>query len=210
MDIEKELLRIVKQKEVLEIGGLGDFDWYMSEKFVTWRHAKFKRVAKTIKGIDINTKYVEQAKREGFDYHVADIEDRNILSGMGQYDVILLLDVIEHLSNVGIGLGNIKNLLKTGGKLVITTPNPYSFNNILRLLTRRNIAEYQDHTCNLLISHFEQLFLRIGLRIKKADYITFSDKRTGYNIKSDIIKSAGRIIPMFNTHLFILGEKNET
>ncbi len=206
MDIEKELLKIVKQKDVLEIGGLGDFDRYMAEKFAAWRHAKFKHAAKTIKGIDINTKYVELPRQEGFDYHVANIEDKNILPDMGQYDVILLLDVIEHLSNVGMGLDNMKNLLKPEGKLVITTPNPFSFNNILHLLTRKEIAEYHDHTCNLLISHIEQLFLRTGLRVEKTDYITFSDS-FGNNRKSDIIRYAGRIIPLLNSHLFILGEK---
>lgn len=209
MDIEKELLQIVKQQNVLEIGGLGDFERYMAEDFASWRHARFKDHANTLKGIDINKRYVDQAIDRGFNYDVADIEDENTLSGMGQYDVILLLDVIEHLSNVGTGLCNIKKLLKTGGKVVITTPNPYSLNNIFRLFTRSEIAEYHDHTCNILISHFEQLFLRTGFRILKAEYVTFQDSRSGFNIRSYIIKSAGKIYPLINTHLFLFVEKSK-
>jgi SAM-dependent methyltransferase len=37
---------------------------------------------------------------------------------------VILLDVIEHLSNPGLGLKNIAQAMQPGGKLIITTPNP--------------------------------------------------------------------------------------
>lgn len=39
-------------------------------------------------------------------------------------DVVLLLDVVEHLANPGIGLANIREVLSPGGWLVMTMPNP--------------------------------------------------------------------------------------
>lgn len=39
-------------------------------------------------------------------------------------DLILLMDVIEHLRNPGIALEHIAAITKVGGRLVVTTPNP--------------------------------------------------------------------------------------
>lgn len=45
--------------------------------------------------------------------------------GIGKCDVILLLDVLEHLNNPWICIKNLVNTLKLGGKLILTTPNPF-------------------------------------------------------------------------------------
>lgn len=39
-----------------------------------------------------------------------------------QYDVILLLDVLEHIENESLIIHEVKRLLKIGGKLIITVP----------------------------------------------------------------------------------------
>jgi SAM-dependent methyltransferase len=46
------------------------------------------------------------------------------------FDVILLIEVIEHLENHRIALGELARLLKSGGVLIVTTPN------IMRLNSR--------------------------------------------------------------------------
>jgi SAM-dependent methyltransferase len=46
-------------------------------------------------------------------------------SGLEKANLILLLDVIEHLNNPWICMQNLSSILKVGGKIVITTPNPY-------------------------------------------------------------------------------------
>ena len=38
--------------------------------------------------------------------------------------MVLLLEVIEHLTNPGLALRNLANILPRGGRLLITTPNP--------------------------------------------------------------------------------------
>jgi 2-polyprenyl-3-methyl-5-hydroxy-6-metoxy-1,4-benzoquinol methylase len=44
--------------------------------------------------------------------------------GHAAADVVLLLDVIEHLVNAGLALDHIASAMRPGGFLVITTPNP--------------------------------------------------------------------------------------
>ncbi len=206
MDIEKRIENILKGKEVLEVGGLGDFERYVAEDFKSWRHLRIKDSAKNIKGIDINSKCVKFAQSKGFDYRVADIEDENSLNELGQFEVVLLLDVIEHLSNVGVALTNIKKLIQKGGSLIITTPNPVSLNKIWRVLANKQLNEFNDHTCNIQLSHFKQLFLRTDITFKDFEYFTFPDENSKTYLKSKIIDIAGKMIPLFNTHLFVLGK----
>lgn len=204
MDIEDRIIDCVKDKEVLEIGGLGEFLWYEKKQFKSWRHARIKSLTKTLTGIDINSEYVDRAKANGFNYKTADIENRRSLGNMGRFDVILFIDVIEHLNNVMAALKNIRILLRDGGILVMTTPNPYAFNNIFRIFTGRPPGDYYDHTCAFMRSHMEVLFTRADMRVRNAEYVSFVDPRAAYRFKSKIISLAGRIKPILNTHLFII------
>jgi len=204
MDIEDRLVDCVKEKDVLEIGGLGEFLWYEQNQFKSWRHARIKPFAKTLTGIDINSEYVDRAKIHGFNYRTADIENYGSLENMGRFDVILFIDVIEHLNNVMTALENIKKLLRDDGILVMTTPNPYAFNNVFRIFTGRNPEDYYDHTYAFTRSHIEALYTRANLQIRNTAYVSFADPRAAYRLKSKIIALAGRIRPILNTHLFII------
>ena len=54
----------------------------------------------------------------------------------GKADIVILLDVLEHLFNPKICLNNIKNILKSSGYLILSVPNPnYSIGRIKFLLT---------------------------------------------------------------------------
>lgn len=46
------------------------------------------------------------------------------LPASAQADCVLLLDVIEHLTNPGLALTNIRAALRPGSALIVTTPNP--------------------------------------------------------------------------------------
>lgn len=45
--------------------------------------------------------------------------------GIGKSDYILLLDVVEHLNNPWICIKNLAGVLEVGGKMILTTPNPF-------------------------------------------------------------------------------------
>lgn len=48
------------------------------------------------------------------------------LLGLGQFDLIVALEVLEHVPNIASGLINIANLLAPGGLFLATVPNPRS------------------------------------------------------------------------------------
>ena len=208
MDINQVVIDTCRGKQVLEIGGLGDFPRYMTDGFKTWRHAWLKAAAGKIVGVDINEKFVEEANRHGFQYHWGDIENHDTLKSFGNFEVVLLLDVIEHLNNAALALGNIRKMLTPGGKVIITTPNAFSLGNMARILTGREINEFSDHTCAFFPSHIEELFRRQAIHLEKMEYVSFLDDRAEYRMKSRLIKFLGKRLKRINTHLFIIGARN--
>lgn len=67
----------------------------------------------------------------------ADIE-RHDLAPTGEFDVALFCEVLEHLPyDPAWALYNIARRLRRGGHLILSTPNPARFDNIVRLVERR-------------------------------------------------------------------------
>lgn len=207
MDIEKIIIEACTDKDVLEVGGLGDFKRYLNENMENWRHIMIKKNARKVIGIDIQKEFVDAAKERGFHYNWGDIEDCKTTNKLGQFDIILLLDVIEHLNNVSLALKNIKKLLVSCGKVIITTPNAFSFGNLFRIFTAREINEDSDHTCSFFPSHIQELFRRQQLVIENLLYFSFLDKRPEFKMKSRLINLLGKQFQRLNTHLLIIGSK---
>ena len=86
------------------------------------------------------------------------------------FDVILLLDVIEHLSAPKTCLQEIKRVLRKNGYLVITTPNLATLKNrVCVLLGRSNHVELEDwynsvpffgHIREYTVDEVKQMFVR--------------------------------------------------
>ncbi len=60
-------------------------------------------------------------------------------------DFIILLDVLEHLFNPGLGLQNIRNAMAVGGKLLITMPNPRWSRSRLHFLRSGFLPAFDEH-----------------------------------------------------------------
>lgn len=77
-----------------------------------------------IVGIEIDPKAASKAKQFAKKVLVGDIEDENLLSQIDQrFDVILFMDVLEHLVDPWEILKSTKALLKRNGFVIITIPN---------------------------------------------------------------------------------------
>ena len=201
MNFENWLDEKVKNKYVLEIGGLGDINLYEKNNFKDWRHNRLKSLAKHIIGGDINEEGIELVRKYGFSYVYLDIEKTNISNKIGKFDVILMLDVIEHLNNIGKALVNLKNYMKENTEVIISTPNPFSFNNIARVLLGKKVNTFEDHTVWLDESNFKQLAKRFDFDIKEIYYITFNPTSS---IKQKIIYTLGNINRYLHQNLVVV------
>jgi SAM-dependent methyltransferase len=73
-------------------------------------------------GIDISPSAVEQAKSRYGDY----FDTKNLFDiacETERYDFVVMMDVIEHVSNPTAFIAEAKKVLKPSGKLLVTTPN---------------------------------------------------------------------------------------
>lgn len=101
----------------------------------------------------------------GFKVALADITtDLSALKSSGPFDVMVAGEVIEHLGNPEALLLATRELLKPGGKLIVTTPNPFALWRAfagMRMQTWENV----DHVVLLFPSGMVEPAERCGLRV---------------------------------------------
>ncbi|OHE79128.1 MAG: hypothetical protein A2107_09235 [Verrucomicrobia bacterium GWF2_62_7] len=75
-------------------------------------------------------------------FHHFNVETDRFPFEDGRFDVVLFCEIIEHLQNDPLKvLGEIKRVLKPGGRLVLTTPNIARLENAVRLIGGKNISD---------------------------------------------------------------------
>ncbi|GGM19381.1 hypothetical protein GCM10011351_01530 [Paraliobacillus quinghaiensis] len=87
---------------------------------------KKKKEITEIIGVDIDDSTLEYAKHHYYhpksSFYQADVTDTTLPEQFGQFDTIVSFETIEHVEAEEQFLSNIYNLLKPGGKLVLSTP----------------------------------------------------------------------------------------
>jgi 2-polyprenyl-3-methyl-5-hydroxy-6-metoxy-1,4-benzoquinol methylase len=180
---------------------MGDIKVYKKNNFINWRHNRIRNLAKYLVGGDINLEGIDLVKKCGFNYIFFDVEKTSLSSELGKFDVILMLDVVEHLNNIGLALENLKNYMHTDSELIITTPNPFAFNNIIRVLIGKKPKTNEDHTAWFDETNLHQLAKRFKFHIKEQHYFTWN---TNPVVKQKIINLAGNFNKYFHQSLVIV------
>lgn len=140
------ILSHIKHEKVLDIGCVGQAERFGSPR---WLHGLLKRVAKEVVGIDIDEQGVKQLVAKGYNVIVADAQDPKLTEILREeFDVVVASELIEHLSNLGIFLDNVFKLLRSGGILILTTPNAQY---------RRHIFLPNSHSCDHKVAFTMQL-----------------------------------------------------
>lgn len=85
-------------------------------------------------GIDIVKKNLEIAKHRGLIVKSVDVEKEKLPFKNDCFDLVILGDIIEHVFDTDRLLKEARRVLKTGGKLIVTTPNVASLGRRLMLL----------------------------------------------------------------------------
>lgn len=108
------VFELVKDKQtVLDVGcSSGNF----GAELIDRKHC-------TVDGIDIDEKDVKLAQNKLRNAYVLNVETDALEHLYGKYDVILMMDVIEHLVTPAPTLKKIAKLLKPAGSLIFSVPN---------------------------------------------------------------------------------------
>ncbi len=121
----------------------------------------FSKLGLEVTGIDINDRLIHLTKANCSDHQLpectlkGDILDEGFAAGLGKFDVITALAVIEHVADVKIMLQNAVRLLNPGGVLVLDIPNKDSLSFVARdphyslfgltLLERSQAVQYYNN-----------------------------------------------------------------
>lgn len=165
MQREALIAELVRGRRVLDVGSLGQ-----SADYCLWN--MIDREAASLTGIDLPD--AEQTARELLQIPEAGLQhkhDPRIVFGnmetidLGRrFEVVTAGDVIEHVSNPGRFLDNIRRHLENDGRLIITTPNA-KWPTVLLKPNLTHVLWHDRYTLNqLLIRHgFELECLRYYL-----------------------------------------------
>ena len=154
-------LERVRGKTVLDLGcsatKLG-----ISHSRHQYLHHALAREAKEILGVDIDENAVAAMKAAGFNVQAADVETMDLGR---RFQVIVAGDIIEHLPNPGLFLKNMLRHLEDGGELLITTPNPFKFKQVLKILKYNQVKVHAEHTCWICPTVLKRLLETCGFKM---------------------------------------------
>src|SRR4051794_8680317 len=93
----------------------------------------------------------------------------------GSYDLIVAVEIIEHLENPRFVVREWTRLLRPGGVIVMSTPNNESIRSFLSLLVRGHFSaftetSYPAHITALLRKDLMRIFSENGLTIESISY----------------------------------------
>jgi len=168
-------------KTVLDMGCIQ----HRAEHAITnpnWLHQKIKDVAKRVVGLDYLESEVKVLKDSGFEMICADITKP--IPFTEKFDVLVAGDLIEHLSNFDGFFENCKAALKPGGKLILTTPNPF-YDGIFSFVSfSNNVLTNLEHTCWIDGVSLGQLAHRFGFLVQDIQYVAHSWRIENYICES--------------------------
>ncbi|MFL6137461.1 MAG: class I SAM-dependent methyltransferase [Frankiaceae bacterium] len=116
-----------RRKKVLDVGCVSHDFSFASGGGGNWLHDHVRKAAAECVGVDYDEAGIRQMREAGYDVVHADITgDLTPILERGPFDVVVAGEVIEHLPTPQALLAMAREALRPGGRLVITTPNPYS------------------------------------------------------------------------------------
>jgi 2-polyprenyl-3-methyl-5-hydroxy-6-metoxy-1,4-benzoquinol methylase len=120
------ILRETNGPAVLDVGCVGGFQEASPDTSdPLWLHGHLRAAFDDVWGIDLSPTRIEALRARGYgDIHVADAESFELDR---RFNSIVAGELIEHLANPGMFLRRCGEHLAEGGRIVLTTPYPFSY-----------------------------------------------------------------------------------
>lgn len=143
-------------------------------------HFKLAAVAKNIIGLDIDREGIEKLSKLMPDcsFIVHSAEELNSCTALSResFDLIVAADVIEHISNIGLFLSGVANLLEPQGKLLISTPQSFSLKRMIPMLFMGYENVHPEHIGYFSVATLSHLLSRYKLKASQIYMFQWHDK----------------------------------
>ncbi|WP_062307761.1 class I SAM-dependent methyltransferase [Polynucleobacter sinensis] len=180
--------KFCKGRDVLDVGCVNHDISNISND--SWQHAAIKSVASNLLGIDYLESEVAELNKLGYRVIAADatkpieIEER--------FDVVVVGNLIEHLSSFEGLFKNIEKLLKPGGCALISTANPFYCEQYFYSAFKNDIVVNQEHTCWLDPVTLDQLSQRFSLVTCEVHWV-----KEKWKLSRVIMNSSSRALDIY-------------
>lgn len=157
-----------------------------------------------VAGVEISAPLAQKASERGYQVFAHDVAELHTDS---KYDIITMMDIIEHLYDPGRILRELRQRLQPGGELIVYTPNHASMlidvAGWMYRLGRKSAVENifaSSHTCFFTARSLEDLLTRNGYRIVASEFALYDTERPGQEVSAKeqlairTIESVGRLL----------------
>lgn len=156
----KFAVKYCKNKNVLDVGCVQHNPENYKSKY--WVHKALKEVSSSIVGIDLYRPGVDYLNERGFNMIFADAQQFDLGK---TFDVIMAGDIIEHLEDFSGFIESCKRHMHSKSRLLISTPNPWYWRNIVKAAFSKEVNNNPEHTCWICPRTLRQLLSRHDMDI---------------------------------------------
>lgn len=198
----------VTGKDVLDIGCVDARPQGQKHYKSTGLHLFLREKAASVTGTDIDESGVEQMQNDGLNVVQGNAETMDLGK---KFDCIIAGEIIEHLSNAGLFLDNMRKHLAKDGIFILTTANAFGILSFYRILRKNEIKVHAEHTCWYDPKTITELMTRSSFEIKD---IFFSNKprwympKNFYKLKYQIPKSICKFRPYFSGTIIVVASRS--
>lgn len=194
MTREEIIVQHVAGRAVLDVGCVDHLA--MMSKTDGWMHSLIRRHAADVVGLDNEVEQVTLLREQGYNMVCGDAEQVDLHR---RFECVVAGELIEHLSNPGQFLANMRRHLKPGGSIVLTTPNPFYPKRLLEILIGGSAVVHPQHTCWFCARTLSSLLGRAGFERIRVQHVNYSKAWFGVGTVPS------RFRPWFSTNLVAMG-----
>lgn len=189
----ERILGLVVGPDVLDVG-CSDHQLRSNSNY--WLHGILRKQFPSVVGIDLNEDIINMMRELGDD-NVFFASAETFQLGR-KFNTIVAGEIIEHLSNPGLFLENCRSHLKKEGRLVLSTPYPFSLLNTLYAFMKfPKTCQNNEHTMWYCPRTLTELASRYGFAISSWELIEdyeLENQSFKYKVFARIMMSLGRIL----------------
>lgn len=165
------IVKACRKQTVLDIGA-AEYNQELQSIDQNWMHGLIKRVATSVDGIDTHPSVKKPNKYNLYYGNAEYLENVSQISGR-IFSVIVMGDVIEHLTMPGKCLRDLLLYSNENTKLIITTPSGLSLHFWFPFMFRKREFTGIDHTVVFTIQTLTTLLNKCGWDVVDASYLHF-------------------------------------